>query len=209
MIELHPDQLRLLQCYSRDLSYHSIYHPLELLELHMTGKTRGIELPRYENTLGPWENEVIVSAIIAHDVVYVPGAPKGENEQRSYEKWCEVDSMSQVDSFNQAVKTLILATASHQMDREYEWFERPLVAHMIDLDMSVLGADKAEFDRNSWNVAKELVMNGVYTPDQVLRGRLKFYESVLKQDRIYFTDQFYDALEVKARKNMGFELDRG
>lgn len=214
-MNMSPTNLKILQLYRRDLAYHNVYHPLELLELHETGKTRGIEIPGYTSPAAMmtgdydyddylWDESSLISAIVAHDVIYNPGAPKGENERASFEKWLEVGTHNP----GLLMEPLVMATATHDPDSVKVEGEnhRHLVAHMIDLDMSVLGATRLEFDRNSANVAQEFGTLG-YTAEQCRAGRLKFFESVLKQDRIFFTPQFYDALEDKARQNMQADLD--
>lgn len=201
--------VQILQLYSRSLAYHDAFHPLELLELHATGKTRGIVIPNYLG--GPYVDDdyylpTLISAIVAHDVIYVPGAPKGENERASFEKWREVSKLNP----GILMEPLIMATATHDPDSVTVKDEshRRLVEHMIDLDMSVLGSTREEFDRNSANVAQEFMTMG-YTAEECRAGRLKFFESVLKQDRIFFTPQFYDNLEAKARQNMIEDLNAG
>ena len=207
-MNLSSTDVQILQLYRRDLAYHNVYHPLELLELHATGKTRGIEIPNY--TGGPyvddeWVANDLIRAIVCHDVVYNPGAPKGENERASFEKWCEVSKCRP----GILLEPLVMATATHQpYDVKAPDEYRRLIMHMIDLDMSVLGSTREEFDRNSANVAQEFMTLG-YTAEQCRAGRLKFFESVLKQDRIFFTPQFYDNLEAKARQNMIEDLNAG
>lgn len=217
-MELSPGDIRILQAYRRDLAYHNAFHPLELLELHTTGKTRGIKIPSYVSPLAYvldraytyddflWDEGSLISAIITHDVVYNPGAPKGENEQASFNKWVEIVGHNP----GLLLEPLVMATATHHPDsvEVHNENHRILVAHMIDLDMSTLGADREEFDRNSANIVQEFMTIG-YTAEQCHAGRLKFYESVLKQDRIYFTPQFYDTLEAKARQNMIEDIDAG
>ena len=216
-MNLSPTDLKILQLYRRDLAYHNVYHPLELLELHATGKTRGIEIPNYASPsvmmTGEydhddylWDESSLIGAIICHDVIYNPGAPKGENERASFEKWLEVGKHNP----GLLMEPLVMATATHDPDSVNVSDEnhRHLVAHMIDLDMSVLGSSREEFDRNSANVAQEFSLLG-FTPEQCKSGRLNFFESVLKQDRIFFTPQFYDTLEQKARTNMIEDINSG
>ena len=216
-MSLSVTNLKILQLYRRDLAYHNAFHPLEMLELHATGKARGIEIPNYASPALMmtddysyddylWDEHSLIDAIVAHDVIYNPGAPKGENERASFEKWLEVGTHNP----GLLMEPLIMATATHDPDsvEVKDESHRRLVEHMIDLDMSVLGSTREEFDRNSANVAQEFMTLG-YTAEQCRAGRLKFFESVLKQDRIFFTPQFYDNLEAKARQNMTEDLDAG
>lgn len=216
-MSLSVTNLKILQLYRRDLAYHNAFHPLEMLELHATGKARGIEIPNYASPALMmtddysyddylWDEHSLIDAIVCHDVIYNPGAPKGENERASFEKWVEVGKHNP----GLLMEPLVMATATHHPDSVKVENEnhRHLVAHMIDLDMSTLAFDREEFDRNSANVAQEFMTIGA-TAEQCRDGRLKFFESVLKQDRIFFTPQFYDALEAKARQNMTEDLDAG
>lgn len=205
---LATSDIQILQLYSRSLAYHNVYHPLELLELHATGKTRGIEIQNYTGgprILDEWAANDLIRAIVCHDVVYVPGAPKGKNERASFDKWCEVSRCRP----SKLLEALVMATASHDPNSvDVHESERQIVEHMIDLDMSPLASTREEFDRNSANVAQEFMTLG-YTPDECRVGRLKFFESVLKQDRIFFTTLFHDALEAKARQNMIEDINNG
>lgn len=204
-MNLSSTDMQILQLYRRDLAYHNVYHPLELLELHATGKTRGIEIDNYGSPFidDEWVENDLIRAIVCHDVVYNPGAPKGENERASFDKWCEVSRCRP----GIMLEPLVMATATHDpYSVKHDTRYTRIIEHMCDLDMSVLGSTREEFDRNSANVAQEFMTLG-YTAEECRAGRLKFFESVLAQETIFYTPQFHDALEAKARQNMTEDLN--
>lgn len=189
-------------------SYHTVFHVLEMLELHETGQTRGIEIPRYIKPLWSGMRQTnLISAIVAHDCVYEIGREKGWNERTSFESWRRLAGDVHPTDLAQ-VEMLILSTINHDMTDAPEAFDAAtgldsaMAMHLIDLDMSVLGATREEFDRNSANIMAEFLEPGLITLGDYEAGRRGFFARTLAQPRIFFTEQFHAALELRARENM-------
>ncbi|UTC29775.1 hypothetical protein BAJUN_01450 [Bajunvirus bajun] len=211
MIMLRPFDLATLRLYNRPgRFYHTAHHVLELLELHETGMTRGVHVPGYIRPNFGMYDPALISAIVAHDCVYKPGAPKGQNETASVQAWRDMVRASPqgvAAEWDTAVEKIIMATVDHippAPSSETSIIVHDAIKHMIDLDMSVLAADPAEFEQNTENVRLEAnygLTLGIAWMD-FKRARNVFFQSVLDQPSIFFTPQFHVALEEKARHNL-------
>ena len=120
--------------------------------MHSTGTTRGLQIDGYRRPDMGRYGEDFIEAILAHDCVYQIGKPKGWNERESLRVWGEITG--RYDTLRAGiVEPLVLVTITHNPDdvaAPVEW--KPLIAHMVDLDMAPLGADADEYDRNSENL---------------------------------------------------------
>ena len=200
---------RILRLYNEPhRRYHSVFHPLEMLEMHSTGATRGLRIEGYRQPEMGIYREDFEEAILAHDAVYKIGQPKGWNERESLRVWGELTGRH--DTLRAGiVEPLILVTITHNpadVDVPDDW--KPLIAHMVDLDMAPLGADPDEYDRNSANLKAEFLSGGL-DPDAYEKGRRAFLQHTLETSAIFFTDQFKDALGEKARANIRRALEPG
>ena len=206
---MNPTHIELLRLYDEPhRRYHSVFHPLEMLEMHSIGATRGLRIDGYRQPEMGVHREDFEEAILAHDCVYRIGQPKGWNERESLKAWGEITGRYDILRAG-IVGPLILATITHNpddVDCPEAW--RPLVAHMIDLDMAPLGADPDEYDRNSANLKEEFRLGGI-DPEAYETGRRAFLEHTLGTPAIFFTSQFKDALEDKARANIRRALEPG
>lgn len=205
-LTLLPKDLAVLRLYNAEgRHYHGVHHILEMLELHFTGKSRGVAIPNYVRPV--WDEYLeggLICAIIAHDCVYEIGREKGWNERQSFERWKEITGLRPYHVMEPA----ILATITHDpADVEIlNPSHLDVIKHMIDLDMAPLGFDRDEFDVNSDNIRLEMIHGGI-PPESYASGRNAFFKSVLAKDRIYHTEQFHNALEAKARANIQRVLD--
>lgn len=201
-MQLSTTDLSVLRLYQEPhRHYHSVFHVLEMLELHATGRTRGVWVPDYKKPeWGAMREADFISAVVAHDCVYEIGHEKGFNERTSYETWKSLGG----DDDTGIVGAMILATIEHVPPVEAPQLGRldlDMVEHIIDLDMSVLGATREAFDQNSANIKAEFLAGGV-DPTLYDAGRRAFFERTLAQPCIYFTPQFRRSLEGRARRNM-------
>jgi predicted metal-dependent HD superfamily phosphohydrolase len=173
---------------------HRYYHTLEhiyhcLAEYREYGKTQLIkDAPK------TWETE---KAIWFHDIVYNPRAAPYENEQDSANLYHEWDAISNDSASRRRVYNMILATASHEStDSQTMAF--------LDVDMSILGAEKHNYAIYKSNIRKEYE----FVPTTVYNSyRRKFLKGVLERPRIYLTDFFREKYEKTARANIQGELD--
>lgn len=187
--------------------YHSVFHPLEMLEMHDTGATRGLKIEGYRKPyLGDHLEAVLRTGIVAHDCVYQVGREKGWNERQSLEVWREAGFYTKPE----IAEAIVLVTIKHDPAEFQHWdpLVNAAIAQMVDLDMAPLGADPDEYDRNSANLKEEFLLGGI-DPDAYEKGRRVFLQHTLETPAIFFTDQFKDALEEKARDNIRRALEPG
>ncbi len=131
----------------------------------------------------------LVLAIFLHDVVYDP--TRKDNEARSAE--CARTLLADADdAFVAAVERHVLATATHESDDPDTWI-------LLDLDLSILGAEPAAFDAYDEAIRREYA----FVPEAAYQaGRAAVLNRFLQRDRLYFTDVAHAALDGPARRNL-------
>ena len=198
--------LELLQLYNEPhRRYHSVFHVLEMLEMHRTGETRGLLLGDYRMPdFGLYES-LFQTAVIAHDCVYQIGKPKTWNENMSFEAWKMLGIMGPVDLAQSLIEVTIDHNPSKMRYLDPTW--NLMIAHMSDLDMAPLGSTPASYDVNSGTLKEEFLLGGA-DPDAYEAGRRAFLTYMLEQPRIFYTAQFMPLEEV-ARSNMTRALEPG
>ena len=116
------------------------------------------------------------------------------------------------------IKVMIEATAGHRLpsgeqlgvpaetadDGSREGFVRD-AAMFLDMDLSILGADEAEFDRYEEGVRREYAWVG---EEEWRAGRAAVLRGFQDREHIYFSDLFRGLLEEKARANLRRSLAR-
>jgi predicted metal-dependent HD superfamily phosphohydrolase len=76
--------------------------------------------------------------------------------------------------------------------------------YLLDADLSILGRSGEEYAKYAGEIRKEYS----FYPDILYKpGRKKVINHFLGPDRIYKTNHFYDKYEIKARKNLEWELN--
>lgn len=146
---------------------------------------------------------VVFGASVGHDNLYQPwlyNAALGTsavNEKQSsritklllspYFPSEEVDKMA----------AYIEATAEHPSD-----VNDSDLAHFLDSDMLVLGAEEERFERYEDDIFKEFTWLGTVDRRAYLMGRLAFFASIQPR-RVFCTEVAQDLHEAKAHKNIG------
>lgn len=74
----------------------------------------------------------------------------------------------------------------------------------MDLDLSILGKSKVEYENYYKNVRKEYK---IYPDFMYNKGRIKALKSILESDKIFKTDFFIHKYEEKARENINLEIE--
>lgn len=137
-------------------------------------------------------------ALWFHDAIY--DTLRKDNEKRSAE-WARESAIAAGLSSAQAnrVYALILVTMHDAVAAGRD------AAVLVDVDLSILGADAARFDEYERQIREEYswVPGPLYCKArrQVLRG-------FLDRERIYSTEYFHAHRETQARENMARSLDR-
>ena len=139
----------------------------------------------------------ITLAVVYHDVIYRPGSLKNEEKSAAYAReslgrlGVDPGRMSQVCE-------MILATANHLIPQD-----NPLTQTLLDLDMSILGSPREEYQTYTDAVRKEYS----WIPEFVFRNkRRRFLERILAEEFIFHTDLFREKYEDSARANIEWEL---
>jgi predicted metal-dependent HD superfamily phosphohydrolase len=138
-----------------------------------------------------------VTAALFHDIWYTPGAPSGENEQKSSDILEEMVKLSK--RHMPLAHELILVTADHgKLERRHGIGRNKRL--FLDADIAGLGCEYPRFIVQNEEVDAEF--QTVYSEEQVAEGRKKFLQSMLAKETIYLTDYFGSQLEWKARSNI-------
>jgi predicted metal-dependent HD superfamily phosphohydrolase len=132
-----------------------------------------------------------------HDAVYHPGRP--DNEQASADLARHVLAGMGVHlATSDRIAESVAATAQH----------RPLSADgalVVDIDLSVLGAEPSAYDEFERRVRQEYAR----VPMAAYRcGRTRVLEEFLARPRIYHTAAMYELLEASARFNLQRAITR-
>ncbi|HMH17724.1 MAG TPA: hypothetical protein VK572_06195 [Burkholderiales bacterium] len=145
----------------------------------------------------------VLLALLYHDAVYVPGSKDNETRSAELAERMLRYRSSVPDSEKRSISRMIMLTANHHSAGHLLSQDE---ARLIDIDLSILG--------QAWPVYQEY-MQGVrreYCPAVTSEfrfciGRRAFLEGVLRQKHIFITDEAAKRLEVRARFNIGKEID--
>jgi predicted metal-dependent HD superfamily phosphohydrolase len=131
-------------------------------------------------------------ALWFHDAVYNPHS--STNEELSAGWACEVLLRNDADAARvERVRTHILAT------RHEAPATTPDAQLLVDVDLSILGADEAAYAEFEANVRKEYR----WVPSLLFRRkRAEILESFLARSQIYSTAPFQARYELQARRNL-------
>lgn len=168
-----------------DRHYHGLSHieaMLGLLEVHR------------DHFADP---EAVEAAIWFHDAVY--DSRRSDNEVRSAEM-ASNKLRSTVDTGRLAnIVAMIEATAKHIIPRLAAPPARCDAALFLDIDLSILGADPAEFARYEEAVRREYA----WVEDEAWRsGRAAVLKTFLARPTIFHTGLFQGLYEASARNNI-------
>ncbi len=137
-------------------------------------------------------------AVWFHDVVYDPRAEDNEVRSAEYARRTLAE-LGLAPEIAKRVSDLILTTISHQA--EAGDIDAQI---LIDADLATLGVDEARFRSQSEALRRELS----WLPDEEYRqGRELILNNFLARERIYYTDQLFDALEDNARRNLNWAVN--
>jgi predicted metal-dependent HD superfamily phosphohydrolase len=169
-------------------AYHDERHVLELLEL---ARAYAPDLSAAERL-----------AILFHDAVYVPGAPRGSNEALSA-------LLMRATIFALAQAGTLTAPAAADIDtadmiiRATTHAAPPpaAAARVCDLDLWRLAAPWDDFCRHAEDIRREFRF--LHASDAAFwEARRAFYRSMLEKPAIFATEDFRQRFEPQARTNL-------
>ncbi|MBP7848447.1 hypothetical protein KA013_04535 [Patescibacteria group bacterium] len=148
----------------------------------------------------PYEFEQLFFAILFHDTIYSPTAPKGENESQSALFGAQVLAQRGVTSetIERVVKHIIL-TSNHTVESD-----NLIEKFMIDIDLSILGQDWFTYERYAYAMRHDEYK--IYPDHIYVAGRIAFLEGMLER-QVFQTPLFQERYETIAKDNMKKELE--
>lgn len=144
------------------------------------------------------EPDLVEIALWFHDAVYDPRA--SDNETRSAvlaTSALDVAGVSEIAITK--VERLVLATRLHQAD------EDPDTALLLDIDLSVLGADAETYKAYSAAIRREFAW---VSAGEFSRKRTAVLSRFLQRPRLFHTAPFLTRFETSARANLAREIRR-
>jgi predicted metal-dependent HD superfamily phosphohydrolase len=162
--------------------YHTTQHLCHLIEL--------LQESSVDDPAAYW-------AAFYHDYIYVAGKPDNEAKSADFAN-AHLNQLNVNSSIIERCCELILMTKTHQMHQQDK-----LAACFLDADMAILGVDPESYAVYVANIKKEFSSIPGFLFNQ---GRKKFITGCLNQQRLYYTDWFFDRFEIQARKNLAWEL---
>lgn len=144
-------------------------------------------------------------AVLFHDAIYVPGAPRGSNEAMSAQLlrvYCHELPAEVVED----ACAIILDTTDHLA-------RSPGAEPVLDLDLMRLAAEPAAFERFSREVFAEQRPLIMIADEQAAwhffrSRRIAFFERLLQRAAIFHLPQFRQRHEAAIRANLVRELQR-
>ncbi len=164
--------------------HHNLDHVFTLLEL----------IDR--ETLFHEERITLILVSFYHDLIYVPGS--SSNERKSAHLLNEhFGNLTKYKAVILLAKKIIRETQKHKSNE-------PLSQLFLDMDMSILGSSIDTYATYKKQVRAEFKN----VPDFIYQvGRGKFIRNLLKRESIFFTKNFIQLYEDKARCNLRNELN--
>lgn len=147
--------------------------------------------------------EAVETAILWHDFVYVALSPS--NEADSAEQMLErLKELAEPSALADA-HALIITTASHTVPNDMTAELALDSALFLDMDMAILGADRAAFDQYDSAIREEFAI----VPDEVYRPRrAEVLAGFLARDDLYLTETFKRGHNKQARANLQRAISR-
>lgn len=147
--------------------------------------------------------EAVETAILWHDFVYVALSPS--NEADSAEQMLERLKELAEPSVLADAHALIITTASHTVPNDMTAELALDCALFLDMDMAILGADRAAFDQYDSAIREEFAI----VPDEVYRPRrAEVLAGFLARDDLYLTETFERGHDKQARANLQRAISR-
>ena len=133
-----------------------------------------------------------------HDYVYNPQAKDNESKSAVYTEKA-MNNLNVSPDIIQFVKQIIISTKKHE----------PLIDNIdnllfLDADLSILGASPDNYLKYAQAIRKEYIW---LRDRDYQQGRKQVLANFLARERVYYTDYFYQYLEVQARANLEAEIE--
>ena len=165
------------------------YHTIEHLENMFS---------ELENVKDKIENFTNISfSVFYHDIIYDASSKSNEEESAEFAK-IRLEKLNVNTASVEKIFEQIIATKTHQKSDDND------TNYLLDADLSILGKDLETYINYTKKIRKEY---SIY-PDLLYRpGRKKVLQYFLELKNIFKTEDFREKYEVRARKNIQFEID--
>ncbi|WP_326523982.1 HD domain-containing protein [Sphingomonas sp.] len=172
--------------------YHAWAHPQAMLRHLAAAQAEGLVVA---------DRDAAVGFILWHDAIYDPQAGGGRNERLSAALCrAEMTPLADMASVERAVLA-IEATIAHVLPEG----DCPDAALLLDIDLSVLGADEEGFDAYDAAIRREYA----HVEEAAYRaGRVAILTRFLERHRLYLTDWGHARWEAAARANLSRAIAR-
>lgn len=147
------------------------------------------------------QSSIVALALFYHDIIYDP--TQQDNELKSAEYFVAHLTKYLTSEQCQRIYALIMMTANHQLDNAIDSSFDNDAAYLLDMDLSILGADWMSYQHYAQAVRQEYIHIAL---DDYRSGRSAVLQELLAHDRLYLTDDYYECLEQKARENIEREI---
>lgn len=178
---------QLITCWNEEhRRYHTLQHLGECLAHFATVR---------DQAQRPAEIEL---ALWFHDAFYEPRRDDNELLSAQWARSSVLQAGLPVDVADR-VHALVMATCHDATPEDAD------AQLLVDVDLSILGAEPARFDEFDEQIRAEYA----HVPDEAYRqGRSRVLISFLARPRLYSTEHFHEALERRAKDNLRRALAR-
>jgi predicted metal-dependent HD superfamily phosphohydrolase len=141
-------------------------------------------------------------ALLFHDAVYVPGAPRGDNERKSAALMTATVDTLALDHADLALADAVFERATRIIEATTHAEAPPAeAARVCDLDLWRLAAPWEAFCRHALGIRREYLH--LFADEAAFwQARNAFYTAMLAKPRLFATDRFVGQFEETARANM-------
>jgi predicted metal-dependent HD superfamily phosphohydrolase len=142
------------------------------------------------------------TALLFHDAVYVPGAPRGDNERLSAVLMTATVAVLTREQADLALANDDLERAARIIEATTHANPPPAeAARVCDLDLWRLAAPWEAFQQHALGIRHEYLH--LFADEAAFwQARNSFYETMLAKPRLFATDAFVEKFEDTARDNM-------
>ncbi len=178
---------KLVECYSKKKRfYHTCEHVAACLE-QLDCVSEHLDHP-YELELAIW----------FHDAVYKPLSKNNEKQSAMWAvKFMQANGAEESKVYR--VESLIMCTVHGTLVSTHD------ESYLVDIDLSILGAERTKFQIYAENVRREYAM----IPSLMFNSKRKaMLQEFLSRDSIYLTEHFVEQYEQRARENLAYAIER-
>lgn len=183
------DESLFVQLAARYLERHRAYHTLRHLEecFAVFETVRGLCAHAAE----------VQIALFFHDAIYDTKVPGNEEQSAEWAQRAITEAGGAAD-VSARVRALVLATRHAAVPDSVD------AAVMVDVDLSILGAEPARFDEYE----RQVRMEYAWVPEPIFRSeRARLLREFLARPSIYATTPLRERLEDRARANLRRSID--